>query len=124
MPEEGTDGHLTLLLAEYLAAAHRRHPGRPVPRRELEERTAELAREYAGHWRKDARDPAAAPALAADAIARLAALDLVTVTTDAVLGDLILPRPPLARYAAGEPQRPATGSLFAPPDDGSGRNAS
>lgn len=107
MPEEGTDGHLTLLLAEHLAAALRRRPGRPVPRRELEERTAELAREHAGHWRKDAREPAAAPALAADAIARLAALDLVSVA-----GDEVLPRPPLARYAAGEPRRPAAPTLF------------
>jgi len=30
MPEEGTDGHATLLLAEYLAAALRERPGTPV----------------------------------------------------------------------------------------------
>lgn len=107
MPEEGTDGHLTLLLAEHLAAALRQRPGCPVPRRDIEERTVELIQEHATHWRKDARDPTAAPALVADAIERLAALDLVTVA-----GDEVLPRPPLARYAAGEPQRPATPTLF------------
>ncbi len=107
MPEEGTDGHLTLLLAEHLAAALRERPGRPVPRAELEACTAALAREHAAHWRKDACDPAAAPALTADAIERLAALDLATVADGGVL-----PRPAIARFAVAEPRLPSDPDLF------------
>lgn len=101
MPEEGTDGHLTLLLAEHLAASHRERPGRPVPREELVARTIALAREHASFWRKDAADPSNAPALAAEAVERLAALDLLVVIDGGVL-----PRPAIARYAVAEPKRP------------------
>lgn len=107
MPEEGTDGHLTLLLAEFLATALRERPGRPVPREELNAHAAALAREHAGHWRKEASDPAAVPGMVADAIDRLAALDLVTIG-----GDHVLPRPPIARYAVAEPALPAMPGLF------------
>jgi hypothetical protein len=59
MPEEGTDGHLTLLLAEHLADGPARTPGAGRAVAELEARTAELAIQHAAHWRKDATDPAA-----------------------------------------------------------------
>lgn len=109
MPEEGTDGHLTLLLAEHLANALRERRDQPVSRDELEAHTAALAREHAPHWRKGAADPDAIPTLAADAIERLAALDLVVLTEDGVL-----PRPAIARYAVAEPTLPPTLELFAP----------
>lgn len=107
VPEEGTDGHLTLLLAEHLADALRQRPGVPVPVAELEERTLSLAARHASHWRKDASDPANAPTMTADAIGRLAALDLVAVTEDGVE-----PRPPIARYALDEPTVPPSLQLF------------
>jgi uncharacterized protein (TIGR02678 family) len=107
MPEEGTDGHLTLLLAEHLAEALRARPGQAVPVGELEAHTAQLAARHAAHWRKDATDPANAPTLAADAIGRLAALDLVAVTDAGVV-----PRPPVVRYAVDEPTVPPSLQLF------------
>jgi uncharacterized protein (TIGR02678 family) len=109
MPEEGTDGHLALLLAEHLATALRERPGQAVTVAELGARTAELAIQHRAYWRKDATDPAAAPALTADAVGRLRALDLVALDE---AGDVV-PRPAIARYALGEPTGPASLSLFA-----------
>src|SRR6266545_1714574 len=77
MPEEGTEGHGTLLLAEHLAALAREHPGVPVPVAALEARMAALAAEHAAHWRKGSADPGAAAALCRLAIARLEALGLL-----------------------------------------------
>jgi uncharacterized protein (TIGR02678 family) len=107
VPEEGTDGHLTLLLAEHLIKALRKRPGSAVPLEELEQRTIALASRHAAHWRKDAADPANAPSLTADAVGRLAALDLVAVTDAGVV-----PRPPIARYALDEPTEPPNLQLF------------
>jgi uncharacterized protein (TIGR02678 family) len=101
MPSEGTDGHLTLLLAEHLASAARERPGTAVAVTELEARTRELASEHASWWRRDTRDPAAAPALTAAAVDRLVALDLVTVD-----GDGVRPAPAVARYALDAPTLP------------------
>ncbi len=107
LPEDGTDGHLTLLLAEHLAGVLRERPGAVVAVEELEAHTATLAGRHARYWRKDATDPANAPGLTADAVARLAALDLVVVTADGVL-----PRPPIARYAIAAPTVPPPLQLF------------
>ncbi len=107
VPEEGTDGHLALLLADHLAAALRERPGHPVPVAELEQHTIALASRHAAHWRKDASDPANAPTLTADAVGRLAALDLVVLTDAGVV-----PRPPIARYALDEPTVPPSLHLF------------
>ncbi|MGW4239264.1 TIGR02678 family protein [Streptomyces sp. NPDC004749] len=93
MPEQGTHGHITLLLAGYLAAA-----GRAVEPAELERRVRELAAEHGGFWSKAAREPGAEPELVERAVEKLVALGLVTRTERGVL-----PRPALARYAVGEP---------------------
>lgn len=101
LPEEGTDGHLTLLLAEHLAAALRADGARPVPLADLAAFTAELATRHAAHWRKDVADPANAAAHTEEAMTRLAALDLVALTPQGVI-----PRPAIARYAVDEPVLP------------------
>ncbi len=93
MPEEGTDGHATLLLATYLADPERHD--RWVPLDELETHTAALVEEHGPHWRKAVREPGGARDLAATAVGRLLALDLVEREGEAVRG-----RPALARYAA------------------------
>jgi len=98
MPEEGTDGHATLLLAEYLAAVLRERPGGAVPVSVLRGHIAALAQRHRSHWRKHATDPGAERELTAGAIARLAALGLVRVT-----GQDVLPMPALARYGYAEP---------------------
>jgi uncharacterized protein (TIGR02678 family) len=98
MPEEGTDGHATLLLAEHLAARWREGRGVPVPLTELEARMAELAAEHRAHWRKGAAEPGAAAALCRLAIDRLEALALVRRRDDGVIA-----LPALARFAYAEP---------------------
>lgn len=97
MPEQGTQGHATLLLAEHLAAAQG-----PVTVEALCARVRELADEHASYWSKSARAPGNEPELVARALERLRALGLAEHTTvdgrAAVVG-----RPALARYAVAEP---------------------
>jgi uncharacterized protein (TIGR02678 family) len=98
MPEEGTDGHATLLLAEHLAALWRERPGVPVPPAALEARMAELAAEHRALWRKGAAEPGAAASLCRLAIDRLEALALVRRC-----GEGVIALPALARFAYAEP---------------------
>lgn len=105
MPSEGTDGHVTLLLAEHLAEHARERPGRPVGEAALTRHTASLIEEHAGHWRKSVREPGAERLLTRQALDRLAALNLVQHTPEGVI-----PRPAIARYAVGEPRIPGDDS--------------
>lgn len=98
MPEEGTDGHATLLLAEYLAAALRERPGAPAAVTELHQHVAALARQHKPHWRKDATEPGAERELTAGALRRLAALGLIRRD-----GEAVVPLPALARYGYADP---------------------
>ena len=107
LPEEGTDGHVTLLVADMLADALRRG-ATPVPRGALERQMRREIEKYAPHWRKDARDPSAAPQLVAMALGRLAELWLVELA-----GDDVHPLPPVARYRMTE-ARPARRAALAP----------
>lgn len=93
MPEEGTDGHATLLLAEYLADIVRQHAPVVVSITTLHARMANWARENAAHWRKGTREPGADVHLYTTAIARLEGLGLVRVCSDGVI-----PRPAVARF--------------------------
>ena len=99
MPEEGTDGHATLLLAEFLAQRLRAGQAGPVPVHLLVKHMAGLAVAHRGHWRKGVTEPGADRALTAQAVRRLAALGLVQETPDGVT-----PLPALARFGYGEPQ--------------------
>jgi uncharacterized protein (TIGR02678 family) len=98
MPEEGTDGHATLLLAEYLAGTLRERPGTQVPLAELYRHVAALAQQHKAHWRKGTADPGAERELADGALRRLTALGLVRHA-----GDAVAPLPALARYGYAEP---------------------
>jgi uncharacterized protein (TIGR02678 family) len=93
MPEQGTHGHITLLLAGHLAGA-----AGPVEAAELAALVRELAVEHGGFWSKSAREPGAEPELVGQALAKLVALGLAEHTERGVV-----PRPALARYAVGEP---------------------
>ncbi|GAA2916877.1 hypothetical protein GCM10020221_11120 [Streptomyces thioluteus] len=92
MPEQGTHGHITLLLAEHLAAA-----SGPVTMDALQRKVRDLAAEHGGFWAKSAREPGAEGELVEQALAKLAALGLIVRQ-----GDTAAPRPALARYAVGE----------------------
>jgi uncharacterized protein (TIGR02678 family) len=112
MPDQGTDGHLTLLVAEHLADRLRQAAGDGservvVPLAELEARITDLAREHAAHWRADTREPGAETGLVADTLDRLAALGLVRRTDGGVI-----PLTAIARYRLDEPVAPPSPSLF------------
>ncbi len=102
VPDQGTDGHLTLLIAEYLADRLRGGAaGVTVTVAELEAEVARRIAEHADHWRRDVRDPGAEVRLAAEVVERLAAIGLVRVVPGG-----IAPRPAIARYAVTEPTMP------------------
>jgi uncharacterized protein (TIGR02678 family) len=101
MPEEGTDGHATLLLAEHLAALARERPGAPVALSVLEARLAELAAEHRAHWRKGTTEPGGVAALCRLAVDRLEALGLARRRDGGVI-----PLPGLARFAYAKPVLP------------------
>lgn len=98
MPEEGTDGHATLLLAEHLAQWLRERPGEPLPVEQLEGYIGQLAQRHRTHWRKSAQAPGAERELTAHALHRLRALGLVRQTSEGVS-----PLPALARYGYADP---------------------
>jgi uncharacterized protein (TIGR02678 family) len=94
MPESGTEGHATLLLAEYLST----RDGHPVPLADLHHHMRELATEHRSYWRRSAMEPGAEVELTAHALDRLEALRLVDRDTEHVRA-----RPALARYAVTAP---------------------
>lgn len=96
MPAQGMQSHLTLLLAEHIAAA-----GHGVRVSDLHALTRRLAVAHKAYWRKSATDPGAEQDLVATALAALAALKLVTVEDGP--DPLVRPRPAIARYALASP---------------------
>jgi uncharacterized protein (TIGR02678 family) len=94
LPEEGTEGHLTLLLAEHLAECARRDGPVAVGPAALRRHVAGLVARHRAHWRKDVAEPGAEVALTGRTIDRLQALRLVRCTEDGVV-----PLPALGRYA-------------------------
>jgi uncharacterized protein (TIGR02678 family) len=92
MPEQRTDGHLTLLVAEYLS-------GRDLATiEELRGFVRHVAAEHAGYWRKGVTEPGAEVELLATALEKLTALRLVAVDEAEVRS-----RPAIARFALDEP---------------------
>ena len=92
MPEQRTDGHVTLLVAEYLSQREQAT---------LDELHAVVRRAAAAHksyWRKGVTEPGAEAELLATALDKLTALRLVTVDRPYVRS-----RPAIARFALAEP---------------------
>jgi uncharacterized protein (TIGR02678 family) len=100
LPEVGTQGHATLLLAEHLARAARTEPQRLHSMVELATFIRRAADEHARYWRRDAREAGAEAELAVQAIEALEALRLVQHSHGGIRA-----RPALLRYAVQEPQR-------------------
>jgi uncharacterized protein (TIGR02678 family) len=98
LPEEGTDGHVTLLVATYLAEHARTSPGEAVSVEALRSHVARLSIEHRVHWRKDATEPGSERALVDQTVERLEALRLVRCVDDGVV-----PRAAIGRYALIEP---------------------
>lgn len=96
LPESGTDGHLTLLLATFLANHLRGKNDAPVPFSALEAETRALAKKHKT-WRKDARTPGSETHLTRAAISRLAALHLIRIDGESP-DHTIVPLPAIARF--------------------------
>ena len=94
LPEEGTDGHLTLLVAEHLARHAREHSNDPISTATLYQHVARLIGQHRNHWRKAVQEPGAETALTEQTLDRLAALRLVRRIQDGVV-----PLPAIGRYA-------------------------
>lgn len=92
MPEQRTDGHVTLLVAEYLS--HREQ----ATLDELHAVVRQAAAAHKSYWRKGVTEPGAEAELLATALEKLTALRLVTVDRPYVRS-----RPAIARFALGEP---------------------
>jgi len=114
MPAEGTEAHVTLLVAEFLASRHRAHADADasIALNEITAFVAEAKERYSTYWRKSAREPGAEHELASNALERLKKLQLVACD-----GDAVQPLPALARFAVGEteikrPSSKAQNSLF------------
>jgi uncharacterized protein (TIGR02678 family) len=106
MPAEGTDAHVTLLVAEYLASRSRGQavPGGGdsgafacVPEREIADFVCQAKARYGRYWRKSARESGAESELAGIAVERLEKLQLVERHAGSIRA-----RPALARFALGE----------------------
>lgn len=98
MPAEGTDAHVTLLVAEYLA--HRTRDGTAsgaVPEQDITDFLIEARERFGRYWRRSAREPGTERELTAIAIERLEMLRLAERGSDG-----IRPQPALARFALGE----------------------
>ena len=92
MPEQRTDGHVTLLVAEYLS--HREQ----ATLDELHAVVRQAAAAHKSYWRKGVTEPGAEAELLATALEKLTALRLVTVDRPHVRS-----RPAIARFALAEP---------------------
>jgi uncharacterized protein (TIGR02678 family) len=97
LPEEGTDGHLTLLIAEFLTNRLRERSEVVVGLAELSARIADLIAAHRSHWRKDVGAPNAERFLTENTIDRLEALRLVRRVPGGVQ-----PLPAIARYSLAE----------------------
>ena len=92
MPEQRTDGHVTLLVAEYLARRDQ------VTMDELHAFVRRAAARHTAYWRKGVTEPGAERGLLAIALEKLTALRLVAIELPYVRS-----RPAIARFALDEP---------------------
>ena len=108
MPAEGTEAHVTLLVAEFLST----RAATGVSEADVAAFIAVARRRFGSYWRKSAREAGSEQELAAAALERLRRLQLVVRD-----GAQVRALPALARFAVGEarikPATPgATGILF------------
>jgi uncharacterized protein (TIGR02678 family) len=85
LPEEGTEGHLTLLLATWLADRLRTGDTAPVSLAALRSQTAKFIRQHRHHWRREVAERGAEIGLTELVLARLAGLALIVRTADGAI---------------------------------------
>lgn len=96
LPEEGTEGHLTLLIATWLADRLRSGDTSPVSVEEVRRKTARLIRQHRHHWKKETTLRDAEIPLTELVLGRLSGLSLIDRHPET--GDL-RPKPALGRFA-------------------------
>jgi len=118
MPDSGTVGHATLLIAEYLSSAMntddvvdeassqnvsdsspRQRPNKTVSVETLLCHLSELAAEHQSHWRKGITELSQVQSLLDECLSRLEMLRMICRTRDGG----IIARPAIARFVADEP---------------------
>lgn len=99
LPEEGTEGHFTLLLTTHLADRLRTHPNATISQDEIVRFAAVCITQHKHHWRKDVALPGAERRYAELALERLMSLGLVARDADGALR----PLPAIGRFALGTP---------------------
>lgn len=97
LPAEGTESHVTLLVAEFLADRRCESGDAVINETEIVDFIRAAAASYGRYWRKSAREPGGERELAEAALNRLAMLRLVDWEEGAVR-----PLPALARVALAE----------------------
>jgi uncharacterized protein (TIGR02678 family) len=105
MPSEGTDAHVTLLAADYLATRQRlartadgaAQPSATIREQDIAEFLRDARERYGRYWRKSARESGTERELAAIAVERLERLQLVERQAG-----FVHPLPALARFALGD----------------------
>jgi uncharacterized protein (TIGR02678 family) len=98
LPEDGTEGHLTLLLATWLAEKLRETRSSPAPlitAEAVRQQTARLIRKHRHHWRKEVTQKGAETWLTQLALGRLAGLALI----EREVSGGVVPLPAIGRYA-------------------------
>lgn len=96
MPAEGTEAHVTLLVAEYLADPLRQASA-VIPEEKVAGFIRDATATYGRYWRKSAREPGGERELTEAALSRLAMLRLITRSEG-----WVRPLPALARIALGD----------------------
>jgi uncharacterized protein (TIGR02678 family) len=106
IPSEGTDAHVTLLAADYLATRQRlartandgaAQPSATIREQDIAEFLRVARERYGRYWRKSARESGAERELAAIAVERLERLQLVERQAG-----VVHPLPALARFTLGD----------------------
>jgi uncharacterized protein (TIGR02678 family) len=114
MPAEGTEGHVTLLVAEYLAT-HLRKSGSSASTTvgAIAAFVRGATDSHGRYWRKSAREPGAEQELASIALRRLERLHLIEC-----LGESVQPLPAISRFAIGDTQLKSANRGSEPFDNG------
>jgi len=114
MPAEGTEGHVTLLVAEHLATRLRSNVSPKVTT--VAAITAfihEATEAHGRYWRKSAREPGAEKELARIALGRLESLRLIEC-----IGECVQPLAAVSRFAIGHTELKSASRGADPGDNG------
>jgi len=85
LPEDSTDGQVSVLVVEWLAEFARHHAGEAISPSKIEEYIRNLIRVHGSRWRQEIRDPGAESRLTQEILLRLRSLHLIQRTSSGVV---------------------------------------